>query len=321
MLKDDSRCRKAKLVVLSAMLLWTALWLTSCDESGPPPPLRITATVPPLAWLASEVAGPEVVVEHLVGPGDLPETFQPTDLQITGVARSAFFFRIGISAENGPWLRALEDSGDLEIVDLRQGLTLRAMQGNHGPGRSSDDDGARAGAGSTAQSGEGMDPHTWLSPRRLEIMAATIARHLAEIDPSRASGYAERAEALSANLRALDAELEERLAPVRGRAFFIFHPAWGYFADDYGLRQIAIEIEGKEPTEQELTDLVRQARELGMRALFVQPQVKSATPEAVARTLDARVESLDPLAFDLPANLRSAAERLLVALSPFEGGP
>ena len=107
---------------------------------------------------------------------------------------------------------------------------------------------------------------------------------------------------------------------MEGRAFFVFHPAWGYFAGDYGLRQIAIEVEGKEPSERELTQLVRQAREHAMHTLFVQPQVRSSIPRTVAQAVGARVENLDPLAADLPANLRHAADRLLVALQPDETG-
>ena len=268
-------------------------------------PLRVTVTVPPLVWLVSQVAGPEVVVDHLVEVGENPETFQPTDRQITGVARSTLFFCIGVEAENGPWLKALQDSSVLEVVDLRQGLKLRAMA--HG---------GATGHHHHHHHRESMDPHTWLSPRRLVIMANTVARNLAEVDPAGAADYEARATTVISDLEELDRELRTRLAPVEGRTFFVFHPAWGYFADDYGLQQVSIEIEGKEPSERELTQLVRRARDLGMRTLFVEPIVQSSTPKILARAVGARVESLDPLATDLPTNLRHVAERMLVALEP-----
>ena len=312
---------RASLGGLFAVLLVPAQYNPYAAE----PALRVTVTVPPLAWLVAEVAGPEVVVEHLVEAGDAPETFQPTDLRITGVARSALFFRIGVAAEQGPWLQALQDSGRTQVVELRQGLALREMKGHHhGGDRLPSHDREEAGAGHQEgehhAAGGGMDPHIWLSPRRLEVMAATIARNLAAVDPLRSAGYEERGAGLIARLRALDAELRDRLAPVRGRTFFVFHPAWGYFADDYGLHQAAIEIAGKEPTEAELTRLVRTARAHSVRTLFVQPQIHGATSHTVARAVGARVETLDPLAADLPANLRHVAERLLAALRPAEGG-
>lgn len=278
-------------------------------------PLRVTVSVPPLAWLVSQVAGPEVVVEHLIERDEDAESFKPTDRRITRIARSALFFRVGVPAEKGPWLRALAESGSIEVVDLRQGLDLREMGAHHSHTHPAPPGGAEAVAFG------GADPHVWLSPRRLEIMAATVARHLAAVDPQRSEHYAAREAAVRARQRELDTALAARLAPVRGGSFFIFHPAWGYFADDYGLRQVAIEIEGKEPTEAELTRLMRQARALGARTLFVQPQIHSATPAALARALGARLEILDPLAFDLPANLEHAAECLRAALLPELGDP
>ena len=288
-------------VLLGVVLI---LAITGDEDSGSK--ARVTVTVPPLVSLVSQVAGPDVVVEALVAAGETPETFQPTDLDITGVARSAVFFRVGVPAENGPWLSSLEEMGSTRIVDLRQGVELREMEGGHGP--------------SPEPGGEGssktMDPHIWLSPRRLEIMTGTVARSLAEVDPGRASEYQERAAALRDQLRDLDQELQDLLAPVKGRAFLVFHPAWGYFADDYGLRQVAVEIEGKEPSETELTELVRQARALQLETLFVQPQISSATPAPLGQALGARLETLDPLAPDLLANLRQAGEKILEATLP-----
>ena len=291
-------------------LLGAALLPLAADAEAGRKPLRVTVTVPPLVWLVSEVAGPEVVVDHLIEVGEIPETFQPTDRRVTTVARSALFFRIGVEAENGPWLKALEDGG-LEVVDLRHGIELLEMVCRDDEEEGSDE----------VEEEEAKDPHTWLSPRRLAIMAGTVARHLARVDPAGAAGYQERATEVATRLEALDQELRDRLAPVEGRAFFVFHPAWGYFADDYGLEQVAIEVEGKEPSERELTQLVRRAREVGIRTLFVQPQVRSATPGILARAVGAKVEILDPLATDLPANLRHAAERVLVAVGPGEGSP
>lgn len=303
---------------LIGIVLLGAILMPPATAAGPAK-LRVTVTVPPLVWLVSQVGGPDVVVEDLVKAGESAETFQPTDRQITGVARSALFFRIGVEAENGPWLKALEDSRTLGIVDLRHGLTLRAMEyGEHG---GHEGHRGHGGAASGHLHHEAMDPHTWLSPRCLITMAHTIARHLAEVDPAGAAGYEARALDVVAALEELDHELRLLLAPVAGRAFFVFHPAWGYFADDYGLRQVAIEIEGKEPSERELTELMRQARALNMRTLFVEPTVQSATPKHLARAVGARVEHLDPLAPDLPDNLRRVAGRVLAAMGPVEEAP
>jgi zinc transport system substrate-binding protein len=97
---------------------------------------------------------------------------------------------------------------------------------------------------------------------------------------------------------------------LRGKTFFVFHPAWGYFADEYGLKQVAIEQEGKEPSDEEATALQRSARQQGVKVVFVQPQIASRGAEAVARAIGARVEVLDPLAPDVLDNLVRAARAI-----------
>ena len=333
----NDRPRRISPVVLLGFLLLCPSTLTAAPSSSN---LRVTVTVPPLVWLVSEVAGPDVDVDHLVRAGEAPETFQPTDHHITGVARSTVLFRVGVASENSPWLHALEASQRVQVVDLRLGLPLREMKAclddhhnpaHHSPShdRPSHDSPSRhnhshsrvvkARERDENVEDRAMDPHTWLSPSRLIIMTRTVARSLAAADPPRAIRYAERAQKLVARLEALDAELEQRLAVVQGKTFLVFHPAWGYFAEDYGLRQQAIEIEGKEPSDQEITQLVREAQSLKIRTLFVQPQIRSAVPQAVARAIGAKVETLDPLAMDLPANLRRTADLLVAALSPDDG--
>lgn len=114
-------------------------------------------------------------------------------------------------------------------------------------------------------------------------------------------------------MRALDSELTTTLEPIAGSAFFVFHPAWGYFADAYGLEQVAIESEGKEPSEAELTRLARLARQRGIRTVFVQPQISGSAARAVAHAVGAELEVLDPLERDVAANLRRVATRLVAS--------
>ena len=100
------------------------------------------------------------------------------------------------------------------------------------------------------------------------------------------------------------------MEPYKGRAFFVLHPAWGYFADEYDLRQFAIEREGKSPTDAELTELQRSARREGIKVVFVQPQVTGRGARAVATAIGARLERLDPLAADVDANLLRLADAI-----------
>jgi zinc transport system substrate-binding protein len=117
------------------------------------------------------------------------------------------------------------------------------------------------------------------------------------------------------DLDRLDARLRESLAPLKGRDFFVYHPAFGYFADAYGLRQIPVEIEGKEPTARQLARLIDRARAEGVRVIFVQPQFSAKSAQAIATAIGGSVIPLDDLAKDYLANLAAMAEKVRGALA------
>ena len=214
------------------------------------------------------------------------------------------FFRIGASFEQAPWFRALGAAKRLEIADARGGVDLIPIEGGAGPNLE---------PGTPSPS---LDPHIWTSPRRLATQARTVAATLTRLDPAGRDLYDRRLGAVTRELEALDRELAAMLEPYRGRAFFVFHPTWGYLATDYGLRQIAVEAEGKEPADSDLTRLIERARVERPRALVVEPQVPSNVAEAVAGAMGATVVRHDSLAADLPANLRRVALSLVEAFAP-----
>lgn len=161
----------------------------------------------------------------------------------------------------------------------------------------------------------------WLSPPLLKRQAETIASALAEARPDLAPAIGERLAALTNELDSLHAELSTRLAPLKGRTIMVFHPSWGYFTDAYGLRQLAIEHEGQPPSDAEITRLRQVARECDVRLVAVEPQIDSRAARAIARSLGARVVSFDPIAADVPANLRHVADVLLESMQPTPAQP
>lgn len=285
--------------------LVAALCLALFGCGGAPPPddgeLRIAVSVAPQAWLVERIAGPDARIQVVAPPGSSPETHQPTDADAARIARSDLYLRIGVPSERGPWLAALGgDRGPL-IVDQHAGLELRPIEGHdHGQAHHDHD-----------HDHHGPDPHVWLAPSLLVRQARTVAEALAAVDPARAAEYAARADATVAELEALDAELEELLAPYRGRAFLVYHPAWGYLADAYGLEQIAVERAGRDPSDAELTALARLVRERGIGSLFVQPQIDARSAARIAEALDLELVTIDPLRRDVPDNLRSVAAALV----------
>jgi len=295
----------------------------------------VAVSIVPQQWLVEQIGGDRVEVTVMVRPGESHETYQPTDAQISQLMGAAALFCVGIPFENSRAMAAVRSQATLRVVDTREGIPLREMTplercGDnvaHPPsaGRSSPAQPGAAvpqvgsGAGSQQEGGEagshghahdGKDPHIWLSPRLLKIQARTIARTLGELDPAGREVYDRNLAATEEQLDAADREIGRVLEPCRGKMFFVFHPAWGYLADDYGLKQVAIEAEGKEPSDEEATALQRLARQQGVKVVFVQPQIASRGAEAIAQAIGARVEPLDPLAPDLLDNLVRAARAI-----------
>ncbi len=311
--------------------------LGGCSGHGQAPPhrLRVAVTVLPHAWLVQQIGGQHVEVLALVRPGESAELYQPTDAEISLAARAAVYFQTGMPLENSQGFEALRRLGTLRVVDLRQGITLRPLEGGHAahhpsghdrPGghhaatTSGEDPKApaqgRQGLGHTHGTGQapadlaGADPHIWLSLRRLKIQARTVARELSAVDPAHQSDYQRNLGALEARLDEADAAIGTLLAPYRGKAFLVFHPAWGYFAEDYGLRQLSIESEGKEPSDHELSELQALARQENIRVVFVHPQGGRRSAQAVANAIGARIEVIDDLPADLLPSLLDTARRL-----------
>jgi zinc transport system substrate-binding protein len=279
----------------------------------------VAVTMIPHAWLVRQIGGEHVEVITLVQPGESHETYQPSDAQVSQLMQADAYFRVGVAAEQGPWFQSLRDSKKLKIIDLRRNVPMLEMTEphHHDHDHAHDDhdhahhDHDHGHAHAPADKAyEGKDPHIWLSPRLLKIQAKTVAQTLAKLDRAHQAYYQAGLQSLEKRLDDTDAMIRTTLKPVEGKAFFVYHPAWGYFAHDYGLRQIALEQEGKEPSDQELTKVQQQAKQEGAKVIFVQPQISSQSAEAVAQAIGGRVQQIDPLEENIPANLVEAAKAI-----------
>ena len=269
-------------------------------------PLQVVASILPQQYWIERLGGDRVEVLTLVQPGDNEATYSPGPATLAALDGARAWFTLGVHFELQWQQRITRDRPGLEVVYLAEGLPLRRVEENIADiGRRHDHDHDHAGM---------PDPHTWTDPRLAARMVARIGETLARLDPEGAPIYRERSEALQSELLALHAEIADLLAPVEGRAFVVFHPSWGYFADAYGLVQLPIEIGGREPGPRGLAEIIRRGRETGARAVFVQPQFSQRSARAVAEALGAAVVEADPLALDYVDNLRAVAARMAEAL-------
>ena len=148
----------------------------------------------------------------------------------------------------------------------------------------------------------------------MKIQARNILRALQEVDPAHKAVYERNFEAFEKEIEALDQELRKIFAGKRGMKFMVFHPSWGYFARAYGLTQVPVELEGKEPKPGQLKALIELAKREGIKVIFVQPQFSARSAEIIAKAIGGQVVFADPLSPDWSNNLRDQAEKFKAAL-------
>ena len=268
-------------------------------------PLAVAVSILPQKYFVERIGGDAVRVTVMVPPGADPHGYEPRPRQMTELSASRLYLAIGVDFERA-WLNRLRTANPgLAVVRTDDGVPKRPMA--PGDGHSHAAGGHRHGSGEP-------DPHVWLSPALVKVLSGNILRALAAADPGNRTAYEARCARFLEEVEALDAELKAVFADRQGSRFIVLHPAWGYFATAYGLEQIPIEIEGKEPKPAQLQGLIRRARELGITAVFVQPQFSARTAELVAREIGGQVMAADDLAENWLENLRATARRLRAAL-------
>lgn len=256
----------------------------------------------PLRSLVGEIVGDDFKIEVLVPPGASPETFEPTPRQFIGLNRAVMIFNVGLIDFETTLLSKIEDRG--KVVNLSQGIELTAGSCSHTcpHAKQAVHDGHDTSHTETHSHAHGVDPHVWTSPRALQKMVENAYAAIRRAYPDSVK-YEANYKRLQADLQALDARTGEKIAQSGIEYFIIYHPALTYYARDYGIRQVAIEADGKEPSAKQLTQIIRQAREDGVRRILYQSQFPASAVEIIARDIDAEYVEVDPLREDAIANI------------------
>lgn len=306
---------------LCVSLLILVLLTVSVPQANAGPEIgsghRVTCFVSilPQAFIVGKIGGQYVDAHVMVGPGQSPHTYEPTSRQLSELEGSQVYFSIGVAFEASLLPRIERNFKGVRIVDTSKGIPLRPMLDHHEESGEANVAGSsgRAESGRHSHDTGAFDPHVWLSPRLGVAIAANIRDALVEIDTVHAKIYAENFDRLETELNDVDTEIARLLSPYKGREFFVFHPAYGYFGDAYGLTQVAIEAQGGAPGPKHLAEVIDRAKAQGARAIFVQPQISATYAQAVAKAVGAQVVPLDPLALNYTENLLRMAHKLAEA--------
>jgi len=271
-------------------------FLIGGEAHGSADKVPIFVSILPQKYFVQKIGGNRVDVSVMVGPGASPHNYEPKPQQMVALAEAKIYYAVGIEFEK-VWLEKFTGvNREMLIVYTERGIEKIPLKAHH-------------------HGHEGKDPHVWLSPVTVMIQARNILTGLLVVDPGHRSTYEVNYKQFIMELVDLDAKLIEVFAGKEEKIeFMVFHPAWGYFADAYGLEQVPVEIEGKEPKPGDLQLLIRRARDRGIKEVFVSPQFSSKTAETVANAIGGHIAFVDPLALDWAENLAEVATKFKAAL-------
>jgi zinc transport system substrate-binding protein len=268
----------------------------SCGEEGTASgKIGVAVTILPQAEFAESIGGDRINVTVMVPPGTSPHTTELTPSQMTEVAKARMYAKVGSGVEfELAYMDKIKDvNKNMLIVDCSEGIEL---------------------IGSVDPDEPGDDPHIWLSPANAEIMVKNICDGLVQIDPANKTYYERNRDTYLEKLNSLDEEIKAKLENVQNRAFIVFHPSWGYFARDYNLEQIPIEIGGKEPSAQDVSQIIEEAKSRNIKIIFASPQFNPQMAEVIAHEIGGNVVSIDQLAKDYISNLQIVSNEIVEAM-------
>lgn len=307
--------------ITKSLSVFVVLTLMAVSPGFAESPMPVFVSIVPQKYFVEQIGRDRVHVRVMVQPGASPATYEPKPAQMADLSKARLYFSIGVPFEQA-WLEKIAAANSaMTVVHTDRDIRKFPMMSphTHGDAHHHESSSSRMPpphTGSTAHDApHGMaDPHIWLSPPLVKRQAETILAALQEIDPSHAGIYEANYQQFVAGIDELDHQLKTIFAGKQGLQFMVFHPSWGYFARAYGIEQVPIEIEGKDPKPAGLKALIHQAEARGIKVIFVQPQFSTRSAEVIAREIGGQVVFADPLAENWPDNLRNVAARFEAAL-------
>ena len=279
-----------KITILILLLIVPLLCGCISQDEVPSGKIRVAATIAPLGEFVEMVGGDKVVITVIVPPGAEPHTFEPTPSQMREVAKADLYVMNGAGLEF--WMnKVLEVNKKMAIVDSSKGVAL------------------------LQESGGEMDPHIWISLRNAGLQVNNICSGLVQVDPTNKDYYTKNRDDYLQKLQSLDEELSRSFISTKSKIFIVHHPAWAYFARDYGLEEVPLMENEKEPGPKYLGEVVDLAKKNNIITIFVEPEYNPKAAEVIAREMNASIINLDPLAENYLENMARAGREIAKSLA------
>lgn len=300
---------KIGLVICFFVIIWTI----KVDAKATIP---VFVSILPQKYFVEKIGGNLVEVSVMVKPGATPEIYEPKPYQMVALSRAKIYFTIGVPFEKALLKKILSPNPNILISHMEDGIKKMPMEAHYHLTIDERKNNHLETEKSKEQHYQGIeDPHIWLSPTLVMIQARNILEALLRVDPAHSSVYQSNYKNFITEIIELDIELLNIFSGKgEEKQFIVFHPAWGYFAHAYGIKQIPIEIEGKEPKPKELNYLIQHARKQDIKVVFVQPQFSTQTAKTIANAIGGEIVFANPLAYDWADNLRKVATKFRTSL-------
>ena len=276
---------------LRLVIILILLQIPNTVQAGP---TTVFVSIAPQKYFVERIGGDEVQVEVMVNPGESPATFNPNPKKMSQLANAKLYFSIGVPFEK-VWISRIKNiQPKLKVVPLNKKIYIAPS--------------------SHPQHDEG-DPHIWLSPPLVKIMAAEIEASLSRQRPEKSDFFKINYQTLIKEIDKLDQEIQQVFAKGKNRTFMVFHPAWTHFAKAYGLEQISIENQGKEPGPRALQRIINKGKKLNIKVIFVQKQFGLSVAKKIAKMIGATVKEMDPLTENYMDSMRNTAKAISGAIN------
>jgi len=279
-------------ITATIILLFAFIAISGCNRK----PVKdkkplITVSILPQKYFVGKIAGDRFDINVLIPSGASPETYEPTPSQIIRLEKSKIYFETGyIEMEINRMASYLHNKPDIKVVNCSDGINLIKKENKW------------------------IEPHIWLSPKNVKVMAQNIYNGLIAIDPGSEDFYGKNLAKFLKEIDDIDNSIREELKNLTSRSFLIYHPALTYFAKDYGLTQIPVQTEGKTPSSKYMKEIIEKAKKEGIKVIVVQQQFDIQKAKTIAKEIDATVITINPLNYDWEEEMMNIATKLKNAL-------
>lgn len=287
------------------LVLLVVLFGSSCNQQSTKDKI-ITVTIEPQRYFAEQLADSLFEIVTMVPAGSSPETYDPSPVQMAKLSDSKAYFCIGHIGFEEVWMDKVKaNNPGLPVFDNSKGMIFIQSEEecDHDHHHEGGDIHHHAHAG-------GIDPHTWSSPKKALHIVNNMYDAFVELDPDHQEIYKNNLEKLKAEINRTDSVITDLLKDIPNRSFIIYHPALSYFAEDYGLEQYCIEIDGKEPSPEILKRLVETSKEKEIKIIFIQQEFDLKNAEIIAKETGCKLVTINPLSYEWSKEMIHIAKAL-----------